>query len=111
MVLADPCSRAQCVSSSERMPPKRLAQGQCTHHRPRFPCLQKQTLWEKVKDRFEPSVPTTTLVNEGSIFLILALWCAHACTPHAHQRCLLCMCSTRSSDRLQAALPALLVQP
>ena len=76
-VLADMGGRGQRVGGRESLPPKRLAQGRCTHHRPRFPCLQKQTFLEKVKDRFEPSVPTTTLVNEGSIFLILALWSAH----------------------------------
>ena len=73
--MADPGGRSQCVGSSESLPPERLAQGECTHHRPCFPCLQRHTFLEKVKDRFEPSVPTTTLVNEGSIFLILALWC------------------------------------
>ena len=75
MMLAD--QGARCYGRSEGQSPKRLAQGQCTHRRPCFPCLQKQTFLERVKDRFEPSVPTTTLVNEGSIFLILALWCAH----------------------------------
>ena len=31
---------------------------------------------QRVKDVFEPSVSSVTLVNEGSIFLGLALWAA-----------------------------------
>ena len=105
MVLAGLGSRAQCVSGSESWPPTRLAQERCTHHRPPFPCLQKQTFLEKVKDRFEPSVPTTTLVNEGSIFLILALWCVHWCTSSARSAC----AAPALHKGLPAALPALLV--
>lgn len=36
----------------------------------------KRTLWARFSGLFEPSVPSTTLVNDGSIFVALALWAA-----------------------------------
>lgn len=39
-------------------------------------CLQKLSLWQQLREKFEASVPGTTLVNEGSIFLALGLWAA-----------------------------------
>lgn len=37
---------------------------------------EKVSIVQRVKDLFEPSVSSVTLVNEGSIFLGLALWAA-----------------------------------
>ncbi|GAB4816192.1 hypothetical protein N2152v2_003238 [Parachlorella kessleri] len=34
----------------------------------------KLSLWQQLLDKFEPSVPGTTIVNDGSIFLALGLW-------------------------------------
>lgn len=42
--------------------------------RPRPP--PKLSLWQQLREKFEPSVPSTTIVNEGSIFVALALWAA-----------------------------------
>lgn len=36
----------------------------------------KLSLWQQIRSRFEPNVPGTTLVNDGSIFLALGLWAA-----------------------------------
>lgn len=36
----------------------------------------KVSIWQRIKDVFEPSVPGVTLVNDGSIFVALALWAA-----------------------------------
>lgn len=36
----------------------------------------KQSLWQRVRSYFEPSVPSTTLVNDGSVFLALGIWAA-----------------------------------
>lgn len=30
---------------------------------------------QRVREALEPSVPGTTIVNDGSIFLVLAVWC------------------------------------
>lgn len=40
------------------------------HLPPAPPC----SLWQRVRSMFEPSVPGTTLVNDGSIFLALGIW-------------------------------------
>lgn len=34
----------------------------------------KLSLWQRVRQLFEPSVPGTTLVNDGSVFLALGIW-------------------------------------
>jgi len=36
----------------------------------------KVSIWQKIKDAFEPNVSSVTMVNDGSIFLALALWAA-----------------------------------
>ena len=36
--------------------------------------LQRLTFFQSLKERLEPDVPGTTLVNDGSIFAALALW-------------------------------------
>lgn len=59
------------------------------------PCLlclpQKQNLWQQLKDKFEPSVPSTTLVNDGSIFLALALWAAWQVHTRGGASCCFCI--------------------
>ncbi len=41
----------------------------------RFNCpVQRLSLFQQLKERLEPDVPGTTLVNDGSIFAGLALW-------------------------------------
>jgi hypothetical protein len=42
---------------------------------------QRLNLLQKLKQRLEPSVPFPTLVNDGSIFVILGLWCAPTYSP------------------------------
>ncbi|EFN59567.1 hypothetical protein CHLNCDRAFT_132902 [Chlorella variabilis] len=32
------------------------------------------SLWQRVRQKFEPSVPSTTLVNDGSVFVALGVW-------------------------------------
>ncbi len=34
------------------------------------------SLWERIRSYFEPSVPATTLVNDGSVFVALGIWAA-----------------------------------
>eukprot|EP00890_Picochlorum_soloecismus_P000935 jgi/Picsp_1/1842/NSC_05309-R1_protein len=36
----------------------------------------KVSIWQRIKDAFEPNVSSVTLVNDGGIFLALALWAA-----------------------------------
>ena len=38
--------------------------------------LQRLTLAEQLRSRLEPSVPGTTLINDGSIYLAMGAWCA-----------------------------------
>ena len=33
-----------------------------------------RSLWQRVRQKFEPSVPSTTLVNDGSVFVALGVW-------------------------------------
>ena len=40
----------------------------------------KVSFWERVRDMFEPNVSSVTMVNDGSIFLALALWAAWQAT-------------------------------
>ena len=50
-------------------PPQRGKKGEAEGER-------KVSLWQQFKQLFEPSVPVTTLVNDGSIFFALGLWAA-----------------------------------
>ena len=38
-------------------------------------CMQRLTLAEQIKSRIEPTVARSTLVNEGSIYLAMGIWC------------------------------------
>ena len=63
---------------------------------------QRKSPVQLVKERLEPSVPASTIVNDGSIFVVLGAWCAPPPppppltprTPHilrcAWRRCLSC---------------------
>lgn len=51
-------------------PPKRGRRGDAEGDAP------KLSLWQMFRGKFEPNVPSTTLVNDGSIFLALGLWAA-----------------------------------
>lgn len=51
-------------------PPTRGRRGEAQGDAPRL------SLWERVRSYFEPSVPATTLVNDGSVFVALGVWAA-----------------------------------
>lgn len=51
-------------------PPQRGRRGDAAGEAPR------QSLWERLLSKFEPNVPGTTLVNDGSIFVALGVWAA-----------------------------------
>ena len=36
--------------------------------------MQRVGILAQIKDRLEPSVPSTTIVNDGSIFLMMGSW-------------------------------------
>ena len=44
-----------------------------------YPPLSR-SLWQRVRQNFEPSVPGPTLVNDGSVFVALGLWAAWTAT-------------------------------
>ena len=39
-------------------------------------CRPARSLWQRVRSYFEPSVHSTTLVNDGSVFVLLGVWAA-----------------------------------
>lgn len=39
-----------------------------------LPPTQRVSLWQRVRSAVEPSVPVSTLVNDGTVFLVLAVW-------------------------------------
>ena len=41
-------------------------------------CAQRKGIIGRIQEQLEPSVPGTTIVNDGSIFAVLGLWCALA---------------------------------
>ena len=51
-------------------PPKRGKYGEAAGDAPRL------SIWQQIRSKFEPNVPSTTLVNDGSIFVALGLWAA-----------------------------------
>lgn len=51
-------------------PPQRGKRGEVQGDAPRL------SLWQQIRGKFESSVPGTTLVNDGSIFVALGIWAA-----------------------------------
>lgn len=51
-------------------PPQRGKRGEVRGDAP------KLSLWQQIREKFEPSVPSTTLVNDGTVFVALGLWAA-----------------------------------
>ena len=46
-------------------------------------CAQRKGIIGRIQEQLEPSVPGTTIVNDGSIFAVLGLWCALASELHS----------------------------
>jgi ATP-dependent HslUV protease ATP-binding subunit HslU len=62
----------------------------------------KQSIWQIIRSKFEPSVPSTTLVNDGSIFLALGLWAAWQAAssdPTLPIGAALCFCAWKLYDK------------
>lgn len=58
--------------------------------------------WQKIRSIFEPSVPATTLVNDGSIFVALGLWAAWQAAssdPTLPIGAALCFCAWKLYDK------------
>ena len=47
-------------------------------------CAQRKGIIGRIQEQLEPSVPGTTIVNDGSIFAVLGLWCALAFELQSH---------------------------
>lgn len=63
---------------------------------------EKISIIGKVKEAFEPSVPSVTIVNDGSIFLALALWAswqAGSSDPTLPLGAALCFCAWKLYDK------------
>lgn len=60
------------------------------------------TLWQTIRSVFEPNVPGTTLVNDGSIFVALGLWAAWQAAssdPTLPIGAALCFCAWKLYDK------------
>lgn len=62
----------------------------------------KQSIWQIIRSKFESSVPSTTLVNDGSIFVALGLWAAWQAAssdPTLPIGAALCFCAWKLYDK------------
>lgn len=77
-------------------PPQRGKRGEAAGDAP------KLSLWQQLRSKFEPSVPSTTLVNDGSIFVALGLWAgwqAASSDPTLPIGAALCFCAWKLYDK------------
>lgn len=77
-------------------PPTRGKRGEAQGDAP------KLSLWQIIRSKFEPSVPSTTLVNDGSIFVALGLWAAWQAAssdPTLPLGAALCFCAWKLYDK------------
>ena len=69
-------------------------------------CAQRKGILGRIQEQLEPSVPGTTIVNDGSIFAVLGLWCALASELQSsvavqHEDACLYSCHQSSMHRLR----------
>jgi ATP-dependent HslUV protease ATP-binding subunit HslU len=77
-------------------PPQRGKRGEAQGDEERI------SLWQQVRRRFEPSVPLTTLVNDGSVFAALgawAAWQASSSDPTLPLGAAICFCAWKLHDK------------
>ncbi|KAK9817257.1 hypothetical protein WJX72_011944 [[Myrmecia] bisecta] len=68
----------------------------------------RPSLIQRIKDRMEPSVPKTTLVNDGSIFVALGIWAAWqsaSADPTLPLGAAICFCAWRLFDKRRKRNP------